>query len=206
MSSFISLMPDYVPVDSSILGILPNYTVSGERAQLHLQQKIDLILLSLEALEIGSSDFVFDIAKQLELDHLLKNRLVLWRMRCTNSWRRSYTHNNLSLDQAKALVIIASYRAKGLTVQIRQLILAQQQMEEKNLPLGTNYLLSEYLEQFRSYFRSRMNSRRTKVAWYLAQEDELNHLALSLLSQILFSTGTLGLQRLWTSLFDGEIK
>jgi hypothetical protein len=207
MSTSLSLMPDYVvPNNSLILGILPNYSVSSERAQLHLQQKIDLILLSLEALEMGSSDFIFDIAKQLELDHLLKNRLVLWRMRCTNSWRRSYTHDTLNTDQAKALVIIASRRARQLTVTIRQLLVAQQQMEEKNLPLGTNYLLSEYLEQFRSYFRSRMNPRRTKIAWYLEHEEELNQLALTFLSQLLFSTGTLGTQRLWTSLFDGEIK
>jgi hypothetical protein len=199
-------MPEYVPDNSLLLNILPNHPISDQRCRIHLQQKIDLILLALEALEPGTSDFVLTIARQLDLENILKNRLFLWRLRCTNSWRRSYTHQTITLDQAKALVLIASYRAKQLTVQIRQLLLAQQQMNDKQLPLGTNYILSEYLEQFRSYFRSRMNPRRTKVNWYLAEEKELNELALSILSQLLFSTGTLGTQRLWTSLFDGEIR
>ncbi len=199
-------MPDSVDAKPLILDILPDYPITGQRSLLHIQQRIDLILIALEALEIGSSEFIFKIAQQLELDSLFKNPLILWRLRCTNPWRRAYTHSNtLDIDQAKALVIIASYRAKQLTMQIRQLLVAEQQMREKNLPVGTHYLLSEYLEQFRSYFRSRMNLRRTKVAWYLTQEEELNNLALSLLHQLLFCTGTAGMQRFWSSLFDGEV-
>jgi len=198
-------MPDKVSAEALILNILPDYPTCDQVCLLHLQQKIDLILMSLEAVEMGSSDFIFDIAKHLGLENILKNRLILWRLRCTNSWRRSYTHETIKMEEAKAFVIITSYRAKQLTVQIRQLLLAHQQMLEKNLPFSTHYMLSDYLDQFQSYFRSRMNCRRTKVDWYLEQEDELNNLALSLLSQVLFSTGTLGMQRLWTSLFDGAI-
>jgi len=198
-------MPDAPTANPSILNILPDYPLNNQRTLLHIQQKIDLILLALEALEIGSSDFIFQIAKQLELDHLLKSRLFLWRLRCSNPWRRSSRNDTIGLEEIKALVIIASYRARQLTVQIRQLLIAEQQMREKNLPVGTSYLLCEYLEQFRSYFRSRMNPRRTKVAWYLSEDEELNSLALSLLPQLLFCTGTMGVQRFWTCLFDGEI-
>jgi hypothetical protein len=107
--------------------------------------------------------------------------------------------------QAKALVIIANYRAKQSTVTIRQLLLAEQQMREKQLPVGTHFLLSEYLDQFRSHFTSRMNPCRAKVSVYLASEEDLNDFALSLLKQLLFITGTTGIQRFWVSLFDGEV-
>ncbi len=50
-----------------------------------------------------------------------------------------------------------------------------------------------------------MNPRRAKVARYLASEEELNELALSLLNQLLFCTGTMGMQRFWISLFDGLV-
>jgi hypothetical protein len=50
-----------------------------------------------------------------------------------------------------------------------------------------------------------MNPRRAKVSVYLADENALNELALSLLDQLLFCTGTTGMQRFWISLFDGEI-
>ena len=36
-------------------------------------------------------------------------------------------------------------------------------------------------------------------------DEKLNQLALNLLSQLLFYTGTAGTQRLWNSLFDGEV-
>jgi hypothetical protein len=50
-----------------------------------------------------------------------------------------------------------------------------------------------------------MNPRRAKVSVYLADENALNELALSLLDRLLFCTGTTGMQRFWISLFDGEI-
>ena len=188
-----------------ILDILPDLPISGQRCSLRLQQQLDLILLAIEALELGGSEGMLTTAKQLELQDIIKNRLVLWRLRCANPWRRSYTRNALTLEQAKALAIIANYRAKQLTVPIRQLLLAEQQMREKGLPLDNHYRLSEYLDRFRSHFCSRMNPRRAKVSLYLAAEDELNELALFLLKQLLFCTGTSGMQRFWSSLFDGEV-
>lgn len=170
-----------------------------------VQQKIDLILLALEALELGGSEYMLATAQEFELQSIIDNRVTLWRLRCSNPWRRSHIRNRLSLDQAKALTIIASSRARQLTVLIRQLLEAQQQIQEKGLPLEQHFRLSDYLERFRAHFRSRMNARRAKVASYLQDEDALNHLALSLLSQLLFCTGTTGMQRFWVSLFDGEV-
>jgi hypothetical protein len=207
MSSSLSLMSETIAAATKplILDILPDLPISGQRCSLRLQQQLDLILLAIEALELGGSEGMLATAKQLELQDIIKNRLVLWRLRCANPWRRSYTRTPLTLEQAKALAIIANYRAKQLTVPIRQLLLAEQQMREKGLPPDNHYRLSEYLDRFRSHFSSRMNPRRAKVALYLGTEDELNELALSLLKQLLFCTGTSGMQRFWSSLFDGEV-
>ncbi len=208
MSHSVNVMPDSSsPVQSKpiILDVLPDLRVLSEECSPRTQQKIDLILLAIEALELGSSEYMLATAKELNLQEIIKNRVVLWRLRCTNPWRRSYTRNALELKEAKALVVIASHRTRQLTVLIRQLLLAEQQMREKGLPLENHFRLSEYLERFRVHFRSRMNPRRAKVATYLSSEEELNELALSLLSQLLFCTGTVGMQRLWISLFDGEI-
>ncbi len=89
---------------------------------------------------------------------------------------------------------------------IRQLLLAAQQMQDKDMPLENNFRLSEYFTRFKSHFASRMNSRRAKVSVYLSSPDELNQLALSLLEELLIWTGSRGKDRFWTSLFDGEVK
>ena len=145
------------------------------------------------------------VAKQLELDEIIPNRVVLWRLRTTNPLRRSHTRRPLQLDEAKALVAIACQLARRLTVTIRQLLLAYQQLNEKQLPPEQNFRVSEYLERFRAHFRSRMNPRRAIVIAYKSDE-QLNALAMSLLSQLLLCTGTSGMQRFWISLFDGEVE
>lgn len=208
MSSTLAKMPDSpAPVESQpiILKTLPDFPISGERCAARIQQQLDLLLLAIEALELGGSEQMLATIEQLDLQPIINHRLTLWRLRSSNPWRRSYNRVPLTLEQAKALVILASYRAKQLTVKIRQLLLAEQQMQEKGLPVANHFLLSEYLDQFRSHFRSRMNVRRAKVSIYLDSEDELNEFALSLLKQLLFCTGTTGMQRFWISLFDGEV-
>jgi hypothetical protein len=207
MNLSVSVMPTNSPPAQSkplILDSLPDPPLIVSGCPPRARQQIDLILLAIEALELGGSEAMLFAAKDLELQDIIKNRVVLWRLRCTNPWRRSYTRRPMTIEEAKALVVIASHMARRMTVVIRQLLLAYQQLNEKQVPLEHHFRLSEYLERFRAHFRSRMNPRRAKVAAYNSDE-KLNELALSLLSQLLFCTGTAGMQRFWISLFDGEV-
>lgn len=207
MSQSVSIVSDSSSSTQSklILDRLPNISSTGKGCSPYIQQQIDLLLLAVEALELGASEKMLATIKQLELTNIIPGRVALWRLRSSNPWRRSYTRDNLTLEQAKTLVIIATFRAKELEPLIRHLLDAEQQMRDKQLPLENHFRLSEYLERFRAHFRSRMNSRRTKIAFYLKSESELNELALSLLRKLLFCTGTKGLERIWYSLFDGEV-
>lgn len=207
MNLSVSVMPINTPPAQSkpfVLESLPDPLISDRGCPPRTRQQIDFILLAIEALELGGSEAMLYAAKELELQNIVKNRVVLWRLRCTNPLRRSYSRRPLKLEEAKALVVIASHMARRLTVLIRQLLLAYQQVSEKQVPLENHFRLSEYLERFRAHFRSRMNPKRAKVAAYNSDE-KLNELALSLLSQLLFCTGTSGMQRFWSSLFDGEV-
>ncbi|MDY6782498.1 MAG: DUF3038 domain-containing protein [Cyanobacteriota bacterium] len=188
-----------------VLEGLPDPPLVEQGCSLRVKQRLDLILLALEALDLGGSEKMLATAKDLGLDEIIKHRVFLWNLRRTNPWRRSRSRGQMSVDEAKALTIIACSRARQLTVPIRQLLLAEQQIREKRLPLEQHFRLSEYLERFRAHFSSRMNPRRARIAAYNADARELNELALSLLNQLLFCTGTSGMQRFWISLFDGEV-
>jgi Protein of unknown function (DUF3038) len=193
------------PSNPSILGLLPDVNLATQVCSPRTCQQIDLLLLALEALELGGSEYILAASQELGLQKIIKNRVTLWRLRSTNPWRRSYRRNSLKLDEAKALVTTIGDRSKKLMIPIRQLLIAEQQMLEKGLPVENHFRLSEYLERFRSHFRGRMNARRAKVSVYLSNEEQLNELALSLLSKLLFCTGTKGVERLWIGLFDGEV-
>jgi hypothetical protein len=102
------------------------------------------------------------------------------------------------------MVTIVGYLAGRLTVVIRELLLAYQQLQQKDLSVDHHLRLADYLERFRAHFRARMNPRRSTVLVY-SDDEKLNQLALGLLRQLLFCTGTSGTQRFWISLFDGEV-
>ncbi len=196
------------PMSEPLLGILeslPNPAIDGDACPRRAKIEVDLMLLAIEAVESGSSEQMLELAKELDLDSIIKNRIVLWRMRSTNPMRRAHTRRILSIREAKALTSIGCRLASRLAVTIRQLLLAHQQLSDKQIPPEYNFRLSEYLDRFRANFRSRMNPRRAKVSVY-QDDDKLNELGISLLSKLLFCTGTLGTQRFWMSLFDGEVK
>lgn len=208
MSASVSVIPlDNSAVQSQpvILDNLPNPPVEERACPRRARLQIDLILLAIEALELGCSESILAVVQELELGEIIKNRVNLWRLRTTNPLRRSHSRRPLSLVEAKALVVVACFLARRLTVRIRQLLLAYQQMSEKQIPLEQNLALSNYLERFRAHFKSRMNPRRSGVLIYSSAE-KLDELALSLLAQVLFCTGTAGMQRFWISLFDGEVE
>lgn len=166
--------------------------------------QIDLILLVIEALDLGGSEAILSVARDLELEGIIKNRVNLWRLRSTNPLRRYSQRRPLSVVEGKALVTIACHLARRMTVLIRQLLLAYQQLNDKQLSIEHHFRLSDYLERFRKHFRSRMNPKRSGVVAYNTDE-KLNELAISLLGQLLFCTGTSGMQRFWSSLFEGEV-
>lgn len=187
-----------------ILGSLPNPPIQDQTCPRRATIEIDLMLLAIEALELEGSEAILQTAKDLELDEIIKDRVSLWRLRNTNPLRRHNQRRGLSLTEAKALVIVGCYLARRLTVLIRQLLLAYQQLQEQGLSMEHHFRLNDYLERFRAHFRSRMNPRRAAVAENYSDE-KLNELALNLLTELLFCTGTYGIQRFWFSLFDGEV-
>ncbi len=202
-----SVQPLDTPVESLplILDSLPNPSVEEIACPQRTRLQLDLILLAIEALELGGSEAILGLARELELTDIIKNRVNLWRMRSTNPLRRAHTRRPLSMVEAKALAIVACYLARRLTVVIRQLLIAYQQMNDKQIPLEQNLRLASYFERFQVHFKSRMNPRRSRAIAYHNKEKS-DELAISLLEQLLFCTGTSGMQRFWISLFDGEVE
>lgn len=187
-----------------ILDTLPEPVIEGQDCPRRTRLQIDLILLAIEALELGGSEAILAFAEELELKGIIRDRVSLWRMRSSNPIRRAHIRRPLTIMEAKALVVITCYIARRLTVTIRQLLMIYQQMSDKQIPLEQNLRLSNYLERFRAHFKSRMNPRRSGVL-AITSDEKLDELAIDLLGKLLFCTGTAGMQRFWISLFDGEV-
>ena len=166
--------------------------------------QIDLLLLAIEALDLGGAEAMLASAKELDLDEVIRGRVNLWLLRSSNPLRRFSQRQPMSQDEGKALVLITCFLARRLTVLIRQLLLGYQQLNDQGLSYEHHFRLSDYLARFRSHFRARMNAKRSGVIAY-STDERLNELAIELLTKLLFCTGTDGADRLWVSLFDGDV-
>ncbi|MDX2214118.1 MAG: DUF3038 domain-containing protein [Oculatellaceae cyanobacterium bins.114] len=193
------------PSTPVLLETLPDPGFPDEVCPRRARLQLDLLLLAIEALDLGGSEALLVVAKDLQLQEIIKNRVTLWQLRSSNPLRRSSSQRRvLTQTEAKALVILVCHLSRRLTVLIRQLLLAYDKLNEKQLSPEHHYRLADYLERFRAHFRARMNPKRAAVMTYNTNE-KLDQLALTLLGQLLFCTGTSGSQRLWISLFDGEV-
>lgn len=186
-----------------ILDALSNPELPREECPRRARVQLDLLLLAIEALDLGGSEAMLVAAQELELDNIIRGRVHLWLLRSTNPMRRYSQRRPLSFTEGKALSVIVCSLSRRLTVLIRQLLLGYQQLSDKQLSLEHHFRLTDYLLRFRSHFRSRMNPSRAGVIAY-STDEKLDALAMSLLSQLLLCTGAQGTQRLWISLFDGE--
>ncbi|MEA5466526.1 DUF3038 domain-containing protein [Leptothoe sp. PORK10 BA2] len=196
--------PPEKPVRPPILEKLPNYGTQSAECPRRAKTQLDFIMLAVEALELNAAQLMLAAIRDLGLQDILKSRVHLWRLRSTNPLRKFNQRQPLSLEEAKALVLVVCYLCRKLTVLIRQLFLGYQQLQDKQLSLDHHFRLAQYLTRFRSHFRARMNPKRAMVLTY-STDEKLDELALSLLTQLLLCTGTRGEERLWTSLFDGEV-
>jgi hypothetical protein len=200
-----------MPVDSPpkssvplILESLPTPELPSQECPRRARTQIDLLLLAIEALDLGGSEAMLAVAQELGLEPVLKGRVNLWLLRSTNPMRRYSQRRPMSLAEAKAMVAIIGNLARRLSVLMRQLLTGYQQLRDRGLSLDHHLRLADYLQRFRTHFRARMNPRRAGVIAY-SSDERLDELAISLLEQLLLCSGILGTQRLWNSLFDGEV-
>ncbi len=185
-----------------ILDSLPDVLTADSECPRRTRTHLDLMMLAIEALDLTGAEAILAVSQELQLDGIIRNRVALWRLRGTNPMRRLNQRRPMNVLEAKALTAIICNLARRLTVVLRQLVLAQPQTDTA-APATQSAQLQDYLTRYRSLFRSRMNPRRT-IGLY-DSDSALDQLALEQLTRLLFCTGTAGMQRLWISLFDGEV-
>jgi len=188
----------------SILETLPTPNLPTQDCPRRVRTDLDLLILAIESLDVAGSEALLKVAEQLGLKDVIPGRVRLWLIRSTNPMRRQSQRDPLSIQEAKALTLVICFLAKRLTVLIRQLLLGYQQLADQELSLEHHFRLAAYLQRFRSLFRARMNPQRAGVIAY-STDEKLDELAVMMLTRLLFCTGTQGPQRLWSSLFDGEV-
>jgi len=156
-------------------------------------RKLDFLILVIETLQINATESLLLKASDIGLSDNYSSRVKLWKIRCSNPLRNTYTYASMSFEQVQSLVELISSMADNLYPLIRQLLSSK---ESKTINQERWTLLSK---RFKSLIRERMNIQRSYVSYLLNEEN--NNFLRELLVILSLSCGEGGKQRLKASLF-----
>ncbi|MEM8642816.1 MAG: DUF3038 domain-containing protein [Cyanobacteria bacterium P01_G01_bin.54] len=176
---------------------LPPTQEPGSETLSNIKTHLDVVLLALESLVGLGSEDVLAAASALDLQHLISDRVGLWRLRQANPQRQSASgRKTLDVAEARALVLIIGYLAQNHQGLIRQAVGLLEQMTRQAKDPHRAALLGDYLDRFGNTYTERMKTPEG------AARPPLDQLALKLLIDLLFYSSPQGTRRLWLALFD----
>ncbi|PSB13862.1 hypothetical protein C7B76_18290 [filamentous cyanobacterium CCP2] len=166
----------------------------------NIKAQLDLVLLALEALANVSSEAILQAAANLNLTNVVADRVSLWRLRQSSPLRRGQGRKRLDVEEARALVLIICHLAKQHQELIRRAVTLLEQLTEQNREPHQAALLGDYLDGFSNTYQERMDDGEN------ISPDQLTHLALKLLIDLLFYSAPNGSRRLWLALLDRSVR
>lgn len=162
----------------------------------NIKAQLDLVLLALEALAGIGSEAMLRTAAELDLADVVADRVSLWRLRQSSPLRKGQGRKRLDVEEARSLVLIACRLANQHQELIRRAVGLLEQLTEQNREPHQAALLGDYLDNFSNAYQERMEDGEN------TPPDQLTHLALKLLIDLLFYSAPRGSRRLWMALLD----
>ncbi len=158
-------------------------------------ERLDLLLLVIESLDLNASQAMTWTSAQLGLEHIFPNPVELWKRRCHNPLRRTSRRGKLNVEESEALMILLCAMAQRLYPLLHQLLSSKE-------PESINSQRWQLLNQrFSDLLIERMNIRKGAVQRLLNRNYfETNNKQLVLTLAICAGPG--GLDRLRANLLD----
>ena len=158
-------------------------------------ERLDLLLLAIESLDINGSQAMLWNAKRLGLNEAIPNRVELWKHRCHNPLRRASRRGKLKPNEIEALITIVCCMSERLYPLIHQLLSSNEPIE-----LNKERWL-HYQERLKDLIEERMNISRSAVKQLIDTHESYNF-NRELLVTLAFCVGSSGTDRLRATLLD----
>jgi hypothetical protein len=158
-------------------------------------ERLDLLLLCLEALDLSGGESMVWLSEQLGFSGLFPNRVELWKRRCHNPLRRNTRRGELDPSESDALIRILCAATERLYPMVRALLATA----EPEAIRQQRWSLFE--ERFAELVRERLNPRRQGVQRLLDPQAGAAR-RRQLIQSLSLAAGMGGFERLRASLCD----
>jgi len=158
-------------------------------------ERLDLLLLSVEALDLNGGEAMVWMSEQMGFSDRFPDRVALWKSRCHNPLRRTTRRGNLPAADSDALIRILCALADRLYPVLRGLL---SKAEAPEL-LAQRWIL--FHDRLADLVKERMNLRRVGVQKLLNPETCVAE-SHRLVQALALGSGAGGFERLKASLLD----
>jgi hypothetical protein len=186
-----------MPVAAAALDSSPSTPTSapGPRLSRRGLERLDLLLLVVEALDLNGGEAMLWTSEQLGFTNLFPNRVEFWKRRCTNPLRRTTRRDPLDPAESEALIRILCSMADRLYPLLRALLSSAEPPEVTQQRWGL------FQARLAELMRERMNPRRGAVHNLLDPEGGFAQ-RRQLVQTLALAAGDGGVERLRASLLD----
>ena len=160
---------------------------SGARLSRRGVERLDLLLLTIEALDLNGGEAMLWTSHQMGLQAQFPNRVELWKRRCHNPLRRTTRREQLNPVDAESLICLVCAMAERLYPMLHQLLSSR---EPEQLTQERWMLLKERLGDL---IEERMNP---------LDHDSEGPLHRQLINTLALCAGPGGIDRLRATLLD----
>ncbi|ABX08863.1 DUF3038 domain-containing protein [Prochlorococcus marinus] len=157
-------------------------------------ERLDLLLLAIESIDINGPQLIISAANQLGLDRFFPNKVELWKFRCNNPMRRASKPSIQTQESAEALISLVSFISDYFYPKIR-ILLSSKEPEKINAQRWLSFK-----KRFNELIEERMNLGKGAVKKYLNTND--TEFYRDIIISLALSSGPGGINRLRASLLD----
>ena len=158
-------------------------------------EKLDLLLLSLETIDLNGIQSLYALSNKLNLNNVLPNKITIWKLRNNNPLRKSYRNNNIKLNEFDALIKITVEMSKYLYPYIRNILQSKEELTKNSV------IWNDFNKRFVELIKERFNMESIRVKKLLNQAGNDETIIKSLLT-LSFCISNQGYQKLKNLLFD----
>ena len=158
-------------------------------------EKLDLLLLILETIDLNGIQSLFAVSNKLNLNDVLPNKVIIWKLRNSNPLRKSYVNSNIKPNEFDALVKITVEMSRYLYPYIREILKSKEDFDENSV------IWNHFKKRFIELINERFNKDSMRVKKILNQTENDEIIIKSLLTLSLCISNN-GYQKLRNLLFN----